>query len=347
VRGSNPRHLFLGCYTEGTQEGRGTGIAVYRLDDDGALSGDPLVVPAASPSFLALAPDRLFAVHEELRGGVSTFERSGGSLTALQTVPTGGAEPCHLVHDAAGGRLLVTNYGSGSVASVGIGDLGALRSAEVIEFPPGRGPVPERQEGPHAHQFVPAETGSGAWLVADLGGDRLFEYRSSGSTLELLGEHPLPPGSGPRHMAWARGALLVGGELDSRLHVLRRAGGVLKHEGSVLTHFGQDGTESYPSHLEVAPHGRVAYLANRARDTIAVFDLEPLDRGDTPALVQEVPSGGLWPRHFALHGARLYVANQRSHEVTVFAVADPATGQLDPEPVQRVATGSPACVVLA
>jgi len=56
-----------------------------------------------------------------------------------------------------------------------------------------------------------------------------------------------------------------------------------------------------------------------------------------------VPTGGAWPRHFALVDDYLYVANQLSHTVVVFRI-DPATGI--PVPTGDVlATPSPTCLL--
>ena len=67
--------------------------------------------------------------------------------------------------------------------------------------------------------------------------------------------------------------------------------------------------------------GRFVYVANRGPDTVSVFAWN----GESATLIAEVPTGGEWPRHLALIDDHLYVANERSHTVTVFRV-DPDTG---------------------
>jgi len=80
-------------------------------------------------------------------------------------------------------------------------------------------------------------------------------------------------------------------------------------------------------------------VANRGPDTVAVFAWEPA--GGT--LIAEVATGGQWPRHLALLGDHLYVANERSQNVTVFRI-DPDTGipLAQGEPVDE---GSPTCLL--
>lgn len=75
------------------------------------------------------------------------------------------------------------------------------------------------------------------------------------------------------------------------------------------------------------PSGRAVYVSNRGDNTIAVFSVAPGSGRLT--LAQTVPTGGDWPRNFALDpaGRYLLVAHQRSHVVTSFAV-DAGTGRL-------------------
>jgi 6-phosphogluconolactonase (cycloisomerase 2 family) len=96
---------------------------------------------------------------------------------------------------------------------------------------------------------------------------------------------------------------------------------------------------NFPSELAAGRDGRFVYVANRGPDTVSVFAWAP--EGGT--LIAEVVTGGQWPRHLALLGDHLYVANERSQNVTVFRI-DPDTGipQAQGEPV---AEGSPTCVL--
>ncbi|MCU1637929.1 MAG: hypothetical protein JWL94_576 [Microbacteriaceae bacterium] len=349
------QHLFVGCYTA-SMGGDGDGITVFPLTADGLVdvaghdglgSGEAELSVAAtvlleSPSFLAVSEDRLFAVTEGGEGQVASFTRSGTRLDPVSTVPSGGADPCFVTFD--GERLLVANYSSGSLAVLAVNPDASLGEARVAVAPAGSGPVTDRQEAPHVHQAIPS--GPGRVISSDLGGDRVLEYAIGDGAPELVGAHPLPAGTGPRHMAWAHGALLVVGELDSRLHVLRKdlEHGALVHHGSVSTIDTEVGDMiSQPSHLAVSPHERFAYVANRGRNTVSVFDLSRVAAGGLPERVQETLCGGDWPRHFALHAGRLYVANQGSGDISVFDT-DAASGLIG-DLLQSVPTGSPTCLV--
>ena len=48
-----------------------------------------------------------------------------------------------------------------------------------------------------------------------------------------------------------------------------------------------------------------------------------LDGQGRPEYIGETATGGVWPRHFALIGESIVVANERSHELTVL----PLSGQ--------------------
>ncbi len=149
--------------------------------------------------------------------------------------------------------------------------------------------------------------------------------------------------------------LLVTGELDGRLHVLTRTErGSLVVDHSVDAFAEGSASPSDPayatdaallSHIEVvrlADGGSVVYVAVRGRDSITV--LAPGADGRL-AVRAEVAAGGHWPRHFAVEGSLLYVANQLSDTVSILPI-DPTTGVPD-APVAQLAVGSPSCVLFA
>ena len=92
----------------------------------GKLTPVELAAETVSPSFLAVDPAQhyLFAANEigdyrgAKSGSVSSFaiDRHSGKLTALNTVASRGADPCHLTVDKNGKHVLVANYTGGSVA---------------------------------------------------------------------------------------------------------------------------------------------------------------------------------------------------------------------------------------
>lgn len=328
--------LFVGSYT-GDSGGEGEGIVRLRRDPGtGDLTEPLLAARTPSPSFLARHPTLpvLYAVNELELGTVTAFVvAAGGALDTLEVRPTGGEHPCHLAVTRDGRHLVVANYSSGSVSVHPIGPDGRPGERTDQLDLDGHGPDPERQKSAHAHMVLPDATGH--VLIADLGSDRVWRARldeRSGRLTGLTAAIVTPPGTGPRHVCVTPdGALLLVGELSAELSPHRdgRATGVQPSTGA--------SGAAHPSEIVVRPDGRFVYVANRGPDTVAAFSWD----GNDALRVAEVPTGGAWPRHIALVGDLLYVANERSHSVTHLRV-DPGDGR----PVLRGTTvdvRSPTC----
>lgn len=340
VDAGSPQRLYVGSYTA-SSGGSGAGITVLERTAPGRPWQSVQTVEADDPSFLVATEGALHAVSETTEGRVLSYTVSAGRLVAASSAASGGAAPCHVLFDPASGALVVTNYVGGTVSVLSSDPSLTSRVAHTVALPVGHGPVQERQEHPHAHQASP--TPWGTLLVSDLGTDRLVEVAVDPVTLvpEIVGVHLLPAGAGPRHVAWLGDRLVVAGELDARLHVLRRVGEKLVVDHSVEVFEGSSSASGvFPSHLDV-DGGRV-YVATRGRDSISV--LEPGDDGRLE-LVGEAPCGGTWPRHFAITPGVMYVANQGSDTVAVLPL-DPETG-VPGEPLDVFTLGSPACILPA
>jgi 6-phosphogluconolactonase len=326
----------------------GRGITAARVGPDGALTcvhHTGAEVP--DPSYLALGSGLLHAVCERDEGAVAVLSLAEPGRPALlgPPVPVDGSGPTHL---ALTGRMLVTaNYTSGSVSALALGADNTPHGPPRVHPHRGSGPVPGRQEGPHAHAVVPAP--SGHWLLAaDLGTDSVYVYAAGpGAALRPHGRTRFPAGSGPRHLVFHPdgSAVYVVSELHPTVTACRwdDREGVLEPVGHVrLVPEGATG-ECYPSEVVVAPDGRFAWAAVRGHDSVAVLSLGAA--GEVPQLEGSVPCGGHWPRDLALHpsGRWLYAANERSGDITWFAL-DPVTGT----PHRAGAVGAPAasCVVL-
>ncbi|MEV1289918.1 lactonase family protein [Micromonospora sp. NPDC049679] len=316
--------IHIGCYTpEGG--GRGGGIVAARRDpESGRLDLLGLAACTPSPSFLVRHPTLpvLYAVNEIEDGAVGAWTVTGeGELIPLGSRPTGGSHPCHVTVSPDGRHVISTNYGSGSLATHPIDDTGALGECSDLLAHEGHGVDPERQERPHPHMISPDPSG-GSLLAVDLGTDSVYRYDLDGTAGRLVPYGARMwhrPGAGPRHLArHPDGAhCYLVGELDATLTWCEiDEAGVLHERGSIPASARAGHVQ--PSEVAVRADGRFLYVANRGPDTIAVF---ALDAG-APRYVGEVESGGRWPRHFALVGGHLYVANERSHSVGVFRIDD-------------------------
>ncbi|WP_246125501.1 lactonase family protein [Cellulomonas xylanilytica] len=338
--------LWIGTYPvagAGTPVGRGEGI--WRVDLDpatGALSNARQVVETPSPSFLALRKTAggsvLYAANEQTDGTVSAFDVVGDSLVHRATVPSGGADPCHLQLDVDGDTLLVANYSSGTLGVLPLDEDGGFATqgpAQVLGHV-GAGPDEDRQESPHAH-FVALDPSGAFVLVVDLGTDEIRRYRREDGRLVEDGiAAVLPAGKGPRHVAFGadgRFAYVVG-ELDVTVRVLAWDRGVGTVVQTVPATTVPARERRLPSH--VVRDGDQLLVGVRASDVLARFTIRPDGLLDP---VADHPLPGAWPRHLDVVDGWTVVAEQVSSGLAVL--------DGDGAVVSTLALPSPTCVLPA
>ncbi|MFC4947921.1 lactonase family protein [Pseudonocardia sp. GCM10023141] len=337
--------LWIGGYPEGEAAGTGEGIWRSTLDTvTGTLSEPVFAVATPAPTFLALHPDghTIYAVAEVPDGTVSAF--AVDELAPRGTRSTLGAHPCHVV--ATRDALRVANYTSGTFTTIALGADGAVTGDPVAHAWRGTGPDAERQDGSHAH--FSGAVGDEVW-VADLGTDELRRYRADGSGVVATGVGAvLPAGSGPRHFVTLDDAVLVATELDSGVSVLvpGTAGEpvrlLARHDASVTPARG--GGRNYPSHIALDATGTRLHVAVRGADVLATFAVEQAPDGPVLTHLADTATGGRWPRHFAVIGDLVVVADQYSSDLAVLRMdRDSGQGEL----VGRHPHPAPACVLPA
>jgi 6-phosphogluconolactonase len=349
-------YVYVGTFTSPSRNGRGEGIYVFRIDEgSGDLAHVQTLEGVANPSFLALHPSRplLFCNNAEPEGGLSAFaiDEADGRLSFLNRQGSGGAGPAHVSVHRGGRWVFGANFGAGSVCMLPLQDDGRLGPpSDVVQHRGPPGPVRGRQDGPHAHQIVPAADGRFV-LVNDLGLDRTYVYLPDTILGKLVPNDPpfaaANPGAGPRHLAFhpSRRFLYVLNEIDSTVTVFAWDGqaGAATPLGTVSTlppgHAGDNSTAQIVAH----PNGRYLYASNRGHDSIALFSLDHEGRDLSP--VGHVPTGGRTPRNFNLDPTArfLYAANQDSDTIVVFRLEEDGRRL---EPTGHVArAGSPVCLV--
>ncbi|MFT4164343.1 MAG: beta-propeller fold lactonase family protein [Microlunatus sp.] len=336
---SGLRHVFVGGYTA-EADGRATGItSLLNTGSDHRVQLEPVATAELrSPTWLVRHPTLpvLLAAGETNPGTLSSVRwDQDGTLTTLSTVEVAGDGACHLTITDDGRHALVASYVSGIVSVVAIADDGTLAKLGDHLGLVGSGPVTDRQEGPHAHQIVVV---GDEILCCDLGGDQIHRLRLNAEGVLYPAHDPirLPAGSGPRHLVVAQDHLVVALELSGELWLGKR------HEtewvqAQVVPTSTRDG-HVQPSGIDT--DGSRIYVASRGVDTVAAFDLDPVESTLTP--VAEFDCGGVWPRAITLDGGLLWVSNESSHNVAIFEVSPlPPTG-----PVTDLALPSPTGVVL-
>lgn len=350
------RELWIGTYPvagAGTPVGRGEGVWTVSVDDEtGALGVPRQVAVVPSPSFLAARGPRLYAVVEDDPGAVVAVPAGPGDQPPGASVSSGGAYPCHVV--ATEHALLVANYGSGTLGVVPLAAGDLTPDEPAVHAHAGSGPREDRQEGPHAH-FVAVAPGGRHVLVVDLGTDEVRRYAWDGRTATPDGiAVTFPPGTGPRHLDFSPDGRFayVAGELDAAVHVLawdvETATGTLVqsvpavvvppagHDEVARAAQGDDpvrhGDGDLPSHLVL--DGDQVLVTVRGADVLTRWQVGAdglLVDGTSHAL------GGRWPRHFAVVGAWVVVALERSGELVVLS--------RDGHERTRVPLPSPTCVL--
>jgi 6-phosphogluconolactonase len=350
--------VYFGTYTGRESKG----IYVARFDGKtGKVSEPEVAAETASPSFLAIHPNRkfLYAVGEvdsfagKKEGAVNAFaiDAQTGKLTLLNQQSSGGAGPCHITVDKTGRVVLVANYGGGTVASLPVQADGKLGPAGSVIQHKGSSANPKRQEGPHAHS-INIDANNRFAVAADLGLDQLLVYKVNPDKATLEPNDPphraVKPGSGPRHFAFhpdGRHAYVIN-ELGctTTAFTYDASRGELRETQTISTLPEGESVQPGYSTAEVQVHrtGKFVYGSNRGHDSIVVYRVEE----DTGKLthVENESTQGRTPRNFGIDpsGGYLFAANQGSGTVVVFRI-NQQSGALDPTG-EVVKVPMPVCV---
>jgi len=352
--------------------GNGQGIHLFDVNrTTGKMTPIGVHQMGTSPSSLVLnsAGTVMYSANEtdvvgpKKEGTVSAFavDRSNGSLTLLNTVPSGGAGPTYVSIHPSGRYLLVANYFGGSIAVLPILTGGQLGAATDVKNEDGEiGPTTAANAPPgsfafsghdrtHAH-MIQADPSGRFVLHVDLGRDRIFVWKFDAQNGRLTANEPasvaLPPGDGPRHF---------------HFHPNGKWFYSIQEEGSTITLFdyaadtghltARQTISSLPpgfagsnfcSEILVSADGRFVYAGNRLHDSIGIFSVAS---DGQLTFVGEQWTRGNYPRSFNFDptGGFLFCCNQRADNVTVFAV-NREQGQLN-FTGYYTPVGNPSCVI--
>ena len=302
--------------------------------------------PVQNASYLCLSPDgdTLYAVGETERflgavsGSIHAFRVQGdGTLKQLSVKPTGGADPCHV--SVAEGLLWVSNYTSGSLARFRLNEDGSLGEALKLISLPGYGPVRERQEHSHVHQAQPTADGRVAFVDLGLDGVYFIDADQADVAEPALTRVAVPAGAGCRHAVFPKAgdAWYVVCELESQLLAYRGRADDARPVARLP--IGDGRTPNFPAALRLSPDGSMLAASGRGQDIVALYKIT---ESGLPVQMTQVASGGVWPRdvQFTPDGRRLLCANERSGDVTLFAIEEGRLRLLD-----RLRTPAPTCIL--
>jgi 6-phosphogluconolactonase len=176
----------------------------------------------------------------------------------------------------------VANYETGSVCVLPIERDGRLGEAtDTVQFS-GSGPVPDRQEGPHAHMVVPSP-GRSFILAVDLGTDRLMAFRldrERGALSPIVSPWTqMPPGAGSRHLVFHPHLpfAYVICELQSAITVYQyeERQGAFEALQTISTLPDDFTGQNLGAEIKIAPSGRFVYASNRGHDSLAIYAVDP------------------------------------------------------------------------
>lgn len=341
AQGQERFRVYLGTYTDDGSQG------IYHCEfnaHDGSLSPVKLAAKTNSPTFLAFHSNGkfIYAVNEH-EAMVSAFaiDAKSGRLTFLNSQPSKGDAPCHLVVDRAGKHVLVANYTGGSCISIPLEADGSLSSMSSFQQHQG---IKKNAHSIHldkANRFA---------LCCDLGLDKVFVYTFDAASGKLTphSEMDTPTGTGPRHFAWHPNNKVAYINGESNMTVLAcdydAEHGTLKQKQALST-LPADVEKSGGSTAEtvVHPSGKFVYVSNRdPYNSIAIYAVDP-DSFEL-SLVGHQATGIKTPRNFAIDptGRFMLVANQSGGNVCVFRI-DNATGELIPTNA-KTQIANPVCV---
>ncbi len=330
--------FYLGTYTNNSSS---KGIYLGRLDSDsGKLGPFTLATEANNPSFVAPSPDGkfLYAVMESGGGAVGAFAvKDDGTLRALNVRPSSGNGACHVSMDSKGRYVFVANYGGGNITCFPVQADGSLGEPTATVSFSGSGPDPKRQQKPFAHSVY--TTADDRFVFAcDLGSDKVWSFRFDEEKGTLTPTEPpaglVPPGSGPRHLAFHPGGRFVFANNEMGLSVtsfsLDSATGVLTALQTLPTSTDASGPVEGVTTAEIVchPSGKWLYVSSRGDDIIAVY---AIGEDGKLTLVENAPAGVQIPRGMDIDptGKWIVVAGQKDNKITVLQV-DPSTGKLSP-----------------
>lgn len=323
----------------------------YRLNaHDGTLeeASEPVMLPA---NLQFAVPDHdgefLYAVHSN--AGSGTFGAKGDThlLEAYRIDPQSGVvslvgkpvtlpeRPIHVTLDRSGHYALIAFNQSGTLSVHRIAADGSVGEEVSQASPPQAGIFTHQvMVTPDNRTVVALARGNDAapGRAEDLGSINSFRFQAG--ALELLSQVELPPGLGPRHLAFHpfKPWVYVGIERSSKLFMYPLANGTLSAEPLYRKEALRDmANEHRPRQkggvLQFHPSGDFLYVANRSdgekkvgdktvlaggENTMAVFRIDR--QTGEPALIQHIDTHGIEARTFDFDpsGKWLVVANQKS-----------------------------------
>ena len=151
-------YLAIGTYTNTGSKG----IYIYNFDvQTGKTKWISNTDSTTNPSYIIFSHtgNFMYAVNETNganpgRVSAFSFNKNKGTLKLLNSVSSGGDDPCYLATDKTDKWLAVANYSSGSLSVFPVNKNGTLQPYSQFIQDVGTGVNKERQEKAHVHESV-------------------------------------------------------------------------------------------------------------------------------------------------------------------------------------------------
>jgi len=268
-----------------------------------------------------------------------------GQLIRLAAIPTGAPAPCHLEMDFSDQYLVNSNYMGGIVNVYQRKANGQLIEKHRLQL---NQEGDDRQSHAHSATFSPDNR---FLFIADLGKDRIWQFQFDAQQGDVQPNEQAfvstAEGAGPRHFTFHPNGQFayVINELNSTVTAFAYDS---LHGQLAALHTLSTLPEDFTGNnscadIHVHPSGNFLYGSNRGQNSLVVYTIN--DNGQI-ALVEHVPTGGDFPRNFALspNGRYLYVANQNSDNIRQFSI-DGNDGRLIFQ--ADISVNTPVCLAFA
>ncbi|KAG5980157.1 hypothetical protein E4U55_004345 [Claviceps digitariae] len=319
---------------------------------------------AGSPSWLTLdrAKSVLYCIDEGLtavNGSLSSFATSAhGGLRKLDKVPTPGGPVSGVLYGQNRKGLAVAHYSPGALTTWDVSDPTRLTLIQSEQYKIAHsGPILERQDASHAHQTFLDPTGSFI-LVPDLGADKVHVYavpKLNNLKLRALSSISVKPGSGPRHVAFAachgKTFMYLVTELANTIigYEVTYASASIQFRQlfTIGTHGAYNPVPKGAAAAEIAvsPDANYLIVSSRNESALSIPNFDPRNstrivsdslinfsidaKTGTLTRIQQVASGGRFPRQFSINQAgTLLAVGQQSDGRVVLINRDVNTGRL-------------------
>ncbi len=340
---TNTCYLLIGCYSPLEKEG----IYVYNLNTEtGELEYISGITNLLNPSYLTIYNNNRF-IYAVSESGVNSaiyalsFDIQSGKLKFINSQPTFGEGPCHVLIDKNMTFALTTNYRSGNLNIFPVNKDGSLNPlSQVFNF------------SAESHMHMGIITPDNCHLFAtDLGKDKIYKFDiNTNSEGDLIKQgYPaffsIHEGAGPRHMTFHPNGnfFYCINELDGTISCFTYFNGNiydLQHITSYKVVFeGKKGGAD----IHISPNGKFLYASNRLHDDgIVIFRINEETGILTNIGYQQTH---IHPRSFIItsNGKFLLVANQHSNTIQVFRI-DPVTGMLSNTEQEITTIQKPVCL---